>query len=141
MLVTCYSVASEQAPAPIPAIARSWRTPGLREMPVASAASWRNPLAHAWLEVASQLLCAPDDLLALMRLVWAARRRDDGRTRAQIASFLGFRDTDHAGLRLGKKLGLKKEQINAVPYDELVKWVAACCTDRGDRRWPPRLSP
>src|SRR6266480_6369999 len=61
MLVTCYSVASEQAPAPIPAIARSWRTPGLREMPVASAASWRNPLAHAWLEVASQLLCAPDD--------------------------------------------------------------------------------
>ncbi len=84
---------------------------------------------------------APKDLLALMRLVWAARLREDGRTPAQIASFLGFRDTDHAGLRLGKKLGLKKEQINAVPYDELVKWVAACCTDRGDRRWPPRLSP
>ena len=27
---------------------------------------------------------------------------------AQIASFLGFKDTDQAGLRLGSKLGLKK---------------------------------
>jgi len=51
---------------------------------------------------------SPKEVLALLRLVWAARLREDGRTPAQIASFLGFKDTDQAGLRLGSKLGLKK---------------------------------
>jgi len=71
---------------------------------------------------------SPKELLALFRLLWAACLRADGRTPAQIAHFLGYRDTDHAGMLLGRKLGLKKEQINALGYPELVKWVAECCT-------------
>jgi len=51
---------------------------------------------------------SPKEVLALFRLLWAACLRQEGRTPAQIAHFLGFRDTDHAGMVLGRKLGFKK---------------------------------
>lgn len=77
---------------------------------------------------------APKEVLALFRLVWAVHLRVDGRTPAQIASFLGFKDTDHCALLLGRKLGLKKEQINNLAYDELVQCVAHSCTSQRTTR-------
>jgi hypothetical protein len=51
---------------------------------------------------------SPKEVLALFRLVWAAWLRAEGRTPAQIAHFLGFRNAQQARLCLGRKLGLKK---------------------------------
>jgi AraC-like DNA-binding protein len=69
---------------------------------------------------------SPSEMLSLLRVLWAAHLRHHRHTSADIASVLGFRDTEHCARRLGARLGLRKSDINALSYGEVVSAVAAC---------------
>jgi len=73
---------------------------------------------------------SPSEMLSLLRVLWAAHLRHHRHTSADIASVLGFRDTEHCARRLGARLGLRKSDINALSYGEIVAGVAACLVQR-----------
>ena len=43
---------------------------------------------------------------------------------------LGFRDAQHCARRLGARLGMRKSDINALSYTQVVAGVAACLVQR-----------
>jgi len=69
---------------------------------------------------------SPSEMLSLLRVLWAAHLRHHRHSSADIASVLGFRDTEHCARRLGARLGLRKSDINALRYREIVAAVAVC---------------
>jgi AraC-like DNA-binding protein len=69
---------------------------------------------------------SPSEMLSLLRVLWAAHLRHHRHSSADIASVLGFRDTEHCARRLGARLGLRKSDINALSYREIVAAVATC---------------
>jgi AraC-like DNA-binding protein len=73
---------------------------------------------------------SPSEMLGLFRVLWAAHLRHHGHSNAEIASLLGFRDTQHCARRLGARLGMRKSVINALSYRQLVAGVAECLAER-----------
>jgi len=73
---------------------------------------------------------SPSEMLSLLRVLWAAHLRHHRHSSAEIASVLGFRDTEHCARRLGARLGLRKSDINALGYREVVTAVATCLVQR-----------
>jgi hypothetical protein len=74
---------------------------------------------------------SPSEMLSLFRVLWAAHLRHQGHSSAEIAHLLGFRDTQHCARRLGARLGMRKSDINALSYQQVVLGVTACLLERG----------
>jgi len=79
-----------------------------------------------WRRFKRQWRRSPSEMLSLLRVVWAAHLRHHQHSSADIASVLGFKDTEHCARRLGARLGLRKSDLNALSYREIVTAVASC---------------
>ena len=73
---------------------------------------------------------SPSEMLSLFRVLWAAYLREQGHGSSEIAQLLGFRDSQHCARRLGARLGMRKADINALTYRQVVAGVAACLVQR-----------
>ena len=73
---------------------------------------------------------SPSEMLSLFRVLWAAHLRQQGHSSSEIAQLLGFRDSQHCARRLGARLGIRKADINALTYREVVVGVIACLVQR-----------
>jgi len=73
---------------------------------------------------------SPSEMLSLFRMLWAAHLRHQGHSSGEIAQLLGFRDAQHCARRLGARLGMRKSDINALSYTQVVAGVAACLVQR-----------
>jgi len=69
---------------------------------------------------------SPSEILSLVRVLWAAHLRHHRYSSADIASVLGFRGTEHCARRLGARLGMRKSDLDALSYAQVVAAVVAC---------------
>jgi hypothetical protein len=78
-------------------------------------------------------------LLAMFRVLWAVVLREAGWHVRAISAFLSYRSVEECRLRLGRRVGLRKGDINALTVGEAV--IRTSCLCFGDCTTDPVLDP